>query len=123
MSRRARLVVGAGVAFLVIAVLVAASVRPVSQIPWTVTAISADGRTVSIEVRMGSSSCVAFDRTTVTEGAQEVQILTYASRKVLDLSALCTADSQVMHLDVELEEPLGERLLTGCLQSTTCTDT
>lgn len=122
-SKRLGIVIGVAVAVVVIAVLVAASVRSVSQTPWTLTAISPDGRSLSIEVKMGSSSCIGFDRTTVTEDTDEVQVQTYASRKVLNLQAVCTADAQILRLDVQLEEPLGERLLTGCLQSTNCSDT
>ena len=60
---------------------------------------------------IGSSSCDSFDRVEVAESAStvEVEVLVRSNG-----NEACTADMRMQAITVDLDEPLGERELTGC---------
>lgn len=76
---------------------------------------AASGRTLSLVVRVGSSSCNEFQDIEVTESADSVRLdatVSYGAG-IGD----CTADDSVAATSVELEDDLGDRRLTGCVQT------
>jgi hypothetical protein len=79
--------------------------------PWNL-AQAALGRTLSLVVRVGSSSCNEFRDIEVTESADSVRLDATVSHGagIGD----CTADDSVAETSVELEDDLGDRRLTGC---------
>jgi hypothetical protein len=79
--------------------------------PWNL-AEPASGRTLSLIVRVGSSSCNEFQDVEVTESADSVRLDAMVSygAGIGD----CTADDSVAETSVELDDDLGDRRPTGC---------
>jgi hypothetical protein len=82
---------------------------------WALTGI--DGNTVAVVVAVGSSSCDRFKGVEVAETATEVSITALVAEKEAGsglFGAGCTDDLGVEIVDVVLDQPLGDRTLTGC---------
>ncbi len=62
---------------------------------------------------VGSGSCNDFDRVDVDESTERVLIHAYVTAKGGDTD--CTDDYTWQATEVELEEPLGDRSLSGCI--------
>lgn len=77
---------------------------------WALTAI--DGNTLALLIAVGSGSCHHFERVDVAETAAEINITAVVAEK--EQSGFCTADLGFESVDVALEDPLGDRALTGC---------
>jgi hypothetical protein len=78
--------------------------------PWNL-AEPASGRTLSLVVRVGSSSCNELRDVEVTESADSIRVDATVSQGG---GGDCTADDSVAETSVELERDLGDRSLTGC---------
>jgi hypothetical protein len=75
------------------------------------------GNTLTLVVEVGSSSCDHFKAVEVDETPTKVNITTLVTEREAGpgpLSAGCTSDLVLRHVDVVLVEPLGERGLVGC---------
>lgn len=78
---------------------------------WALTAI--EDNTLTLSVAVGSGSCHQFKRLNVEETAAEIHI-TAVIAEDRGRSGFCTADLAFEIVDVVLEDPLGEKTLTGC---------
>jgi len=89
----------------------ACSSAEVQRSEWVLTE-PADGATLHLAVFAAHSSCIDFDRVNVVrEGSDRVEVhalVTYNGDEV------CTDDWGTERVTVELEEPLGDRQLSGC---------
>ncbi|MHA7132504.1 hypothetical protein [Oerskovia turbata] len=70
----------------------------------------ADGATLAVGVYAGGSTCVDYDGVEVEEGAEAVEVRAY----VWQTEGACSEDFGVKVVEVELDEPLGDRSLVGC---------
>jgi hypothetical protein len=70
-----------------------------------------EGNVLELRVAVGSSSCNEFSGVEVREREDEVRI---TARLDTSGGPDCTSDDTVHDVDVELDEPLGDRDLTGC---------
>jgi hypothetical protein len=118
-KRRRRLAwLGGGAAALLVGVLVVgATLRFVERVPWNLRGVSNDGKTLFLEIPIGglASGCNGFDHVEVMENPRAVNVLTFAWSNVRDRVANCSADLGLVPASVELQEPLGERRLEGCM--------
>lgn len=73
----------------------------------------ADGTRLEVVTYIGSGSCNDFDRVDVEESAEEVLIYAYITGE--DGKTACTDDYTWETTEVELDEPLGDRSLSGCV--------
>lgn len=71
-----------------------------------------DGSRLQVVTYVGSGSCTEFDRVDVDESAEEVSIQAYVT--VHGGEDDCTDDYTWASTEVDLEEPLGDRTLSGC---------
>jgi hypothetical protein len=81
-----------------------------TQVPWRLVA-EPSGSELQIRAEFGGSSCATFDRWRVDESSSTVDIRATAHIDDGD----CTADLVFEQHAVELEAPLGDRRLVGCL--------
>ena len=70
-----------------------------------------DGTRLDVVTYVGSGSCTEFDRVHVEESAEDVLIEAYVTVQGND----CTDDYTWASTQVELDDPLGDRALTGCV--------
>lgn len=83
--------------------------KEVRQVTWALPR-EADGRSIQVVAEYGGSTCTRFDRWEVDEAADAVEVRAYVE---FELGA-CTDDLVGTPHTVELEEPLGDRPLSGC---------
>ena len=78
---------------------------------WWLSARADDTR-LAVVTYVGSGSCTEFDRVDVDESAEEVLIEAYVT---VDSGDDCTDDYTWTSTQVELDDPLGDRHLAGCV--------
>lgn len=100
-----------GVLIIAMALLATGCSASVQAHDWGLTEV--EGTRLTLIIVVGSSSCDRFREVTVAESDTTVEItaLVTESRK---FGMGCTADLTMSTADVELSEPLGERVLVGC---------
>lgn len=82
---------------------------------WAVTAVG--DNTLTLVVAVGSGTCDRFDHLDLTETSTEVTITAMVVEHESGTGVVgggCTDDLELVHVDVALEEPLGDRTLSGC---------
>jgi hypothetical protein len=82
---------------------------------WALTSV--DGNVLNVVVAVGSGSCDRFEAIEVSETETEVNIIALVSEKEPGSGLFttgCTADMGFEHVEVVLDQALGERTLTGC---------
>lgn len=85
---------------------------------WFLRSISDDGKTLEIQYTMSgvASGCEKEGDSYAEESADEVVV--HAVKSVLDdRNAPCTEELAYVNATIALKEPLGDRLLLGCLQT------
>ena len=85
---------------------------------WFLRSISDDGKTLAIQYTMSgvASGCEKEGDSYADESADEVVV--HAVKSVLDdRNVPCTEELAYVDATITLKEPLGDRLLLGCLQT------
>lgn len=80
-------------------------------LPWNV--LENDGRDLTIGIRKGSDQCERLAGVEVIETPDDVEILAINGPPPPD-SRVCPPVLEIRRFTVTLEEPLGDRTLTGC---------
>lgn len=117
MRMRSRLV-RLAIAFVVLLVVSSCSLSAKSTDvahDWALTSVN--GNTLEVVVAVGSGSCDRFKGIEVSETSTEVNITAVVAEKQAGsglFAAPCTSDLGFENIEVVLEQPLGERTLTGC---------
>lgn len=86
---------------------------------WALTSV--DGNVLSVVVAVGSSSCDRFEGVEVSEDQSEVSISALVSEKQSGglFTTGCNSDMGFENIEIELNHPLGDRALTGCVPGDT----
>lgn len=102
------------VGLLLVALLVASTVRSTGQVPWQLVRVSDDGRT--LVVRFPLSGCRDFSHFERSETRDTVSVSVFVSRTVTDaIRPDCPAEARYLLRDIVLTAPLADRFLIGCL--------
>jgi hypothetical protein len=85
----------------------------VTATDWALAGPPGDGE-LTVVVQVGSSSCDSLESVEVAEDGSSVQI-TARVRHTRRLGLGCTDDLNLETVALELDAPLGTRMLTGCV--------
>ena len=104
--------------------LVGASLRTTSSVPWKLVSVSEDGRKLTVQIQLSGSAgrdpCMGFDHVRVDESPNVVTVRAFVWRRLVSQREACTAELGWKDIEVNLSKPLDGRELSGCLQRHPC---